>query len=207
MDKIPPPKPLSHEGNVMANWRWWKKDIGFYMDAIGADEKVDKIKIGIFLTCIGPKGREIFDTLRFDSDGDDKKYEKVLEKFEADLVPRKNITYSRYEFFTYRQKEGQPFNKYHTDMKKLCTDSELGTLDSDLLRDMLVIGLIDKRLQERLLRDTTLTLEKVVTTCKNAELTHKQAKAMQQNNLAESNVDTVCKPTSFDNSKKLFLTL
>ena len=45
---------------------------------------------------------------------------------------------------------------------------------------MLVIGLSNKRIQERLLREPDLTLKKVVTTYQTAELTRKQAKSMQK---------------------------
>ena len=80
-------------------------------------------------------------------------------------------------------------------MKKLCGDCELQTLANDLLRDMLIISLANKRLQERLLRESDLTLEKVISTCQNAELTHQQAKSMQQSSSRDCNVDSVHKFT------------
>ena len=45
-------------------------------------------------------------------------------------------------------------------MKKLGGDCELGTLQNSLLKDMLIIGLLDKRIQEGLLRDSNFTLNK-----------------------------------------------
>lgn len=165
MDRLLPPKQLLLEGNLVENWKRWKKDFTFYLTATEYDTKADNVKSSLLLHCIGDKAREVYDTLTFDEDGDNLKLEKILEKFEAYLAPRKNITYSRYKFLTYRQEEGQSFSKYLTEMKKLCSDCELAALQNDLLRDMLVIGLTDKRIQERLLRETALTLEKVITSC------------------------------------------
>ena len=49
-------------------------------------------------------------------------------------------------------------------MKKLCGDCQLLALEMYLLRDMLIISLADKCLQEGLLRGSTIR------TCQNAEL-------------------------------------
>ena len=176
MDRLLPPKPLLLEGNLVENWKRWKKDFSFYMTATEYDDKADNVKASLLLHCIGDKAREIYDTLTFDADGDDMKLDKILEKFEAYLAPRKNVTYSRYKFFTYRQEEGMSFNKYLTEMKKLGGDCELGTLQNSFLKDMLIIGLLDKRIQVGLFRDSNLTLEQVISTCQNAELTRQQAR-------------------------------
>ena len=82
------------------------------MTATEYEGKADNIKASLLLHCIGDKAREIYDTLTFDVEGDNMKYDKIVEKFEAYLAPRKNITFSRYKFLTYRQEEGQSFNKY-----------------------------------------------------------------------------------------------
>lgn len=62
---------------------------------------------------------------------------------------------------------------------------------------------MDKRQQERLLRVTTLTLEKVVNACQNAELTRQQAKAMQNGSTnRDTNVDQVNKYKSFNSHER-----
>ena len=76
------------------------------------DDKADNAKASLLLHCIDDKAREIYDTLTFDADDDNMKLDKILENFEAYLAPRKNVTYSRYKFFTYRQEEGISSNKY-----------------------------------------------------------------------------------------------
>ena len=195
MDRLLPPKPLLLEGNLVENWKRWKKDFSFYMTATEHDDKADNVKASLLIHCIGDKAREIYDTLTFDADGDDMKLDKILEKFEAYLAPRKNVTYSRYKFFTYREEEGMSFNKYLPEMKKLGGDCELGTLQNSLLKDMLIIGLLDKRIQEDLLRDSNVTSEQVLSTCPNAELTRQQAKSMQQSSSHEY-VDAVYKFSS-----------
>lgn len=59
--------------------------------------------------------------------------------------------YSRFKFFTYRQKPGQAFDDYVTEMRRLNNDCQLLELRGLLPRGMLIIGLNDKGFQEWLL--------------------------------------------------------
>ena len=102
MERLTPPKPLSLDGNVVENWKIWKQDFNFYMVATEYENKDDKVKSSLLLHCIGQKCREIYNTLNFEAEGDNLKFDKIIEKFEAYLAPKRNITFSRYRFFTYR---------------------------------------------------------------------------------------------------------
>ena len=57
---------------------------------------------------------------------------------------------------------------------------------------MLIIGLSNKRIQERFLREENITLEKVIKNCKTEELTSIQAKCIQKGiSNADVNIDYV----------------
>ena len=99
------------------------------------------------------------------------------------IVPEKNLTYSRFKFLTYRQEEGQSFKSFFTDLKKFVSDCELDHFKELLIRDMIIIGLHDKKLQERLLSEMNLTLDRAVEICQTIELTRSYAKAIQQGTL------------------------
>ena len=57
--------------------------------------------------------------------------------------------------------------------------SELDHLQESLIRDMIIIGLHDKKLQVRLLREINLTLDRTEI-CQTIELIRSHAKATQQ---------------------------
>ena len=114
MDKFKPPTEFNFEGNVGTKWKAWKKSFQFYMTATEADGKDDKIKTSILLTCIGDKGREIYETFDFTNADDNLKLTPVLEKFDSYCNPRVNTTIARHQFFTYRQSEGQSFANFVT---------------------------------------------------------------------------------------------
>ena len=130
------------------------------------------------------------------------KLEKIMEQFEAYFNPRKNITYSRFKFFTYHQEIGQSFDDYTNELKKLSSDFELEGLRESPLRDMLIIGLNNKKLQERLLRESNLDLNKTVEICRIVEVTHSQAHIMQNNSAIDPvyNVEEIRR--QFSNNQK-----
>ena len=66
--------------------------------------KVTSQKFAVTLRWLihGEKAREVYNTFVFSSTEDSMKDNKVSEHFEAYFGPRKNITYSRFKFFTYR---------------------------------------------------------------------------------------------------------
>ena len=84
-------------------------------------------------------------------------------------------------------------------MKKLNSDCDLLELRESLLRDLLIIGLNDKSLQERLLRESNLDLTMEVVKrslsylhdiCRTVEVTHSHVHAIQNGNpLAEFDVN------------------
>ena len=117
------------------------------------DEKPDNMKSSLLLHCIGERAREVYNMFNFSSTADSMKLEKIIEQFEAYFNLRKNITYSRVNFFTYRQETGQSFDDYVTELRKLSSDCELEGLQESLLRDMLIAGLNGKKLQECLLSE------------------------------------------------------
>ena len=90
------------------------------------------------------------------------KLEKNIKQFEAYFNPRKNVTYARFNFYTYRLEIRQSFDDYMTELRKLNSDFELEGLRESLLRDKLIIGLNEKKLQKRLLRESNLDLNKTV---------------------------------------------
>jgi hypothetical protein len=180
MDNLRPPPPISFEGNLSHVWKTWEKHFHFVLTATESDSKSDKIKTSILLTCIGPKGREIYETFSFPQEGDKLKLKIVLEKFGEYCNPRRNITILRHQFFTHKQVEGQSFNDFVTDLKKRASECEFGTLIDSLTKDMIVCGVADHALRERLLCDADLTLAKATEAGIAAEETKRHTKELEK---------------------------
>ena len=106
------------------------------------------------------------------------------------MNPKKNIPYLRYKFFSYNQNEDQNIDDYVTELKLKSSHCEFGKLKESLIRDRIVAGTKDKRVQERLFREPDLTLDKAIAICRAAEETKKQSEEMQAQS-PSSNINQV----------------
>ena len=162
MKKLEPPQAFSFECNVSHSWKLWLKHYDFYLTATEKDTKGDKIKIYIFLTWIGQKGREIYETFAFEP-GDKMKLSPVLDIFSEYCNSWKNIIILRHKFFTYRQQEGQNLHDFVIELKKLSSECEFDNFQDSLIKDMIVCGSKDNSLRERLWEcDLTLYAKQLV---------------------------------------------
>ena len=133
------------------------------------------------LTTIGERAREIYYTFTFAEEEDSMKLAPVIAKFDDYMNPKKNIPYFRYKFFSYNQHEDQNIDDYVSELKLKSSHCEFGTLKECLK---------DRRVQERLLPEPDLTLDKAIAICKAAEETKKQSEEMQAQ-LPSSNINQV----------------
>ena len=180
MDRFKPPDELNFEGNLNEHWKKWKQELDFYLVATEKDEKDEKVKSCILLTCIGSQGREVYNTFTFQENESPHDFELIIKKFDEHCSPRKNVTLTRYKFLTYKQKEGQSFSEFVTQLRKLSTDCELDNLRESLIKDVIVIGILDDRVRERLLRENNLTLLRAIEIGQSSEQTKMHAKLLRQ---------------------------
>ena len=97
-----PPEKLLLTGNLKENVRKFKQQFQIYLTAAGISNSEEEVKCATLLHVIGPDATEIFNTFRWnqegDTPGDDKKLDKVLSKIEKYCSPKSNLTYERHQF-------------------------------------------------------------------------------------------------------------
>ena len=135
-------------------------------------------KISILLTCIGQKGREIYETFTLEL-GDEMKSAPLLHKFSEYCNPRKNTTILCHSFFTHRQQEGQNFHNFVTELKNLSSKYEFDNLQDSRIINMIVCSTRDNSFHERLPWECDLTLSKAITAGYAAEETQHAHKILR----------------------------
>ena len=140
------------------------------------------MKCATKLHAIGPDAIEIFNTFRWnqegDTPGDVKKLDNVLSKFEKYCSPKSNLTYERHQFNTLNQNEGESIDLYVKELRILSKLCEFGDLTDSLIKDRLISGVMKASVRSRLLRETELTLQKVIGICHAAETSIQQMKVI-----------------------------
>ena len=177
---IPPPEPLSFEGNVAENWKRWKVKFTNFLVAAELDGKDDKIKIATLSRCLGDEALDRAEHFTYNPEGDSKKYDQVIAKWEEELKGETRAVYSRWLFWIHKRTEGQSFEQYLVKLRSLasaCTFKE----SDNMLRDKIVFDTTNRPILNRILRekDKDLTLEKVIEYHKTAEETDREAKQMK----------------------------
>lgn len=180
-DLLRKPDILKMEGNLSENWRRWKRTYDCYFDAAELSEKTDKIKINTFFNLIGPDAVDTFDSFNLPAI-QSAVYQNVVKAFDDFCKPKQNTVYERFVFNERKQKEGEPFDTFHMDIKRLIRTCHYGDQENDMLRDRIVIGVYDKNLQKKLLETANLTYDVAVEKCRTAEVTKEQANEMSKLN-------------------------
>lgn len=180
MDYIKRVEELKLDGNLCENWRRFKRNYDIFSAAAEVDGKDDKIKINTLLNAVGPEAVEVFDTFEL-TDQERASYDRVIEKFAEFCKPRKNPVYERYVFYQRTQHEGESFDVFLMDIKRLVRTCEFGATEKEMLRDRIVMGVADKKLQKRLLETAALTYDTAVEKGRTNEATAQQSETMNKN--------------------------
>lgn len=171
------PNVLSFEGNLSENWRCFQRDFGIFMRAAELNAKSDAVRINLFLNAVGQDALEVYESLQL-TEAQRENYDMTVAAFEAFCNQRKNTVYERFKFYQRKQKDGEPFDSFHMDLKKLVKNCEFGERQNEALRDQIVIGVSDTKLQTTLLETTNLSYDTAVQKSRAKEVTKEQTTNM-----------------------------
>ena len=189
MDGLIPPPPFHLEGNLAEKWKMWKQDFTIFLQTTESTTKSDLVKSLILLHCIGKQAKEIYKTFTVATVDDKVKYAEIIKKFDEHFSLKKNLTFLHFTFLIARQVEGETFDEYVTRLKTLSEDCEFGELRNSLIKDLIIIGLGEKKLQERLLSEPAINLEQVCKRGQANEVTKQQARTIQATSRETSSIN------------------
>ena len=189
MEFVKPPEAFCFdEPNTPQRWARWEKQFGTYYVAAELDQKSKEVQVARLLNAAGPEAQEIHDLFTFENDDEKKEYKTILKKFRDYCRPKKNVVYERHKFWSRRQNEGEPFDKWLKEVRVIAKDCEFAEED-DMIRDKIVYGVFDKKVQERMLRKSDLTLKDATDMCRAAEASQSQlVEIRKQEQIAVSEV-------------------
>ena len=145
----------------------------FSANTITEDDK----KRQVFLTCVGTESFHLMKTLVAPAKLDTKTVAELADLVQAHLDPKSSIIVSRYKFNSCNRKAGEPVADYIVHLRQLAKDCDFKASLNDMLRDQLVCGVNDDRIQLKLLAEKdTLTFENAMELALAMEAASKNAK-------------------------------
>ena len=188
-----PPGPLRIDvPNLHDEWEFWHEKFRLFLSASGADKKSKEQQLSVFLYCIGDDARRVYHALSFDNADDRKDLSKVLEKFTAYCQPKRNPVYERYVFWHHEYAPGESIDSFVSALRARAKSCNFGDQEDWNILDRIVgtYAVGNRQLQEQLLREADLTLQKAMDICRAKELSKRQASEMSGDRLSSS-VDVV----------------
>ena len=166
------------KGNLVANWEFFREQWEDYEVATGLDKQTSKIRLASLRSVMGKDCLQTFLNLSTSAE-DRNNVEACMNAFESYFKPQRNVVYERYVFNSWEQYQGESVDSYVTRLRKFASSCNFGTLTDELIRDKLVIGILDRGTKGKLLREKFLTLDKAIDIARSNEVTSKQLETME----------------------------
>ena len=186
--RLQPPAPFDFK--TPDEWPRWRRRFQQYRAASGLSEESEERQISTLLYCMGEKAEDVLRSTAI-SDENLKKFGKVIDQFDEFFKVRKNVIFERARFNRRSQLEGESVEEFITALYQLVENCDYGTLQDEMIRDRIVVGIKDSTLSQRLQMDADLTLEKAKTTVRQREAVKEHSSLLGSTLKIEKSVDYV----------------
>lgn len=164
--------PSAFDFHAPSEWTKWIRRFERFRIASGLKNQDESEQINMLIYTMGDKADDIFLSFKL-SDSDSKKYDTVTSRFNSHFVPKVNVIFERSKFNTRVQEVGESVEEFITALHKLsvtCDYDKFGNgMQEELIRDRLVIGLLDKKVNQKLQLEDKLTLERAIQVARQCE--------------------------------------
>lgn len=200
---MPEPLLLNTVEDLLPKWKKFKQQFQVFLAAAGFERLSETRKAAILLNCIGQEAQDLYyNLLKTDEDYTTVKYDTVIKEFDNYFEPKQNEIINTVNFHRRQQEELETFDSYYADLRKISKNCNFTNMEDRMLRDRIVMGVFDKKLQRKLLEVGDLTLDKALTMCRAAELSKEHVKILQKNTEVTPSVNVIQKQQHPNNQNK-----
>ena len=122
----------------------------------------DKKQRAIFLSVCGPKTYALLRDLLQPKKPSETDLKVIVKTLEEHFLPRPNVIVERFKFHSRGRQENESVSMYVAELRKMSEHCSFGETLDDMIRDRLVCGVNNDRIQRRLLTEPELTYQKAV---------------------------------------------
>ena len=148
------------EYNENEEWRHYVERLNHFYEA---NEITDEAKQrSIFLVSVGAKTYKLIRSLVAPRDPKEKSYVELAKLVQDHYKPKPSVIVERFKFNTRCQQQGENISVFLAELRRLSENCEFGATLDEMLRDRLVCGARDNKIQRRLLAEPKLTLKRAL---------------------------------------------
>lgn len=165
--------PDSFDFSKGETWPNWIRRFERFRTLTELNEKDDITQINTLIYTMGDQAEDILNSFKLNAT-QLKDYKTVKEKFDSYFVVRRNVIYERAKFNRRVQNEHESVEEFITSLHVLAEHCEYGDLHDQMIRDRIVVGLIDANVSQKLQLDSDLTLKKAQDIVRETDAVKKQ---------------------------------
>ncbi|GAB0092892.1 uncharacterized protein DMENIID0001_079420 [Sergentomyia squamirostris] len=143
-----------------------------------ANDVDDTKKARLCCTFMGPLCYDKLVSLLAPATPKEKSYKEIMDILEQHFRPINNVIAERCKFFSRNRQDGEKIEDYIVELKALANECQFGEFLMDSLRDRLVSGVNDDKIQAKLLMVKDLKWETASQMCLAEEMTRRNVKEM-----------------------------
>ncbi|UYV71348.1 K02A2.6-like [Cordylochernes scorpioides] len=184
MEGIKPPAefvPYSNE----KKWETWRESFEIFAIAVNLESMPLVRQRAILKHIAGEKTVMIYKTFHISENDTYPNVKEMLDMLTNHFKPFKNTIQRRNAFFTCVQKERQGIMEFVTELKHQAQECEFENLTQSLIRDRLIIGILDREVKRKLLEDPQLTLPRAISIAVISESTCSQVASLNEQKMIE----------------------
>ena len=178
ISNVPLPPRLELHGNLAQNWSKWRQVWTAYKTVTNLISQPSPFRVAAFITCIGPDALDIHNGLAFENELDKNNIDKILDLWNSYCLGETNVIYERFKFNNRSQTPDESVDAYAAALRAMAATCNFGNLRDELIRDRIVCGISHIAVQQKLLQEPKLTLNRCLDIARSAETTTAQLKVI-----------------------------
>ena len=164
-------------------WTHYIERVKFFF--VANDVSTEGKKRAILLSVVGAKHYAVLRGLA-ENKPEEKTFKELCTLMEKHIRPAPNVIHERFLFNTRNKKEDESISEYVTLLRKMSEHCNFEKKVNEHRCDRLVVGVKDEKIQERLLGERTLTLEKAIEIAVSMESARKYSRLMLGTSTSET---------------------
>jgi predicted aspartyl protease len=165
-------------------WNSWKKRFERYYSLSNLDEAQPKEQVNMLIYCMGEKAEDILASFNLNAT-ESINFQTVLAKFEEYFIPKKNLVFERAKFLKHKQGQSESIENFVTTLHNLAKSCEWGQIYEDMVLMVLITGMRDEALSDRLQLENDLKLETAINLIRKSEELARQKQELNTSNNSE----------------------
>ena len=163
---IKPPNSLNFDGNKLEHWPLWKQQWANYVVISGLNTQSTDYQTAMLLNSIGTEALKVYNGFVFAPE-ESRDVTHIIRKFDGHIIGQLNETYERYKFNCRNQTPGESVDSFVTALRNLAKNCNVcECMRESLLRDRVIMGILDSDLRKRLLQMPDLTINLRIDMCR-----------------------------------------